>query len=62
MFTLVGAAIGTLFAIITVANLMILNELHFLTLLVTWTLILFSFICFGAFAGMIIDILIDKIK
>ena len=63
MFTLIGAAIGILIGIMTsITNAEVLSHLPLFCLYFVFLIIMFSYISFGAFSGMMIDILIEKIK
>ena len=63
MFTVIGTAIGVILGLITViTNAVILSTLPQLNLLLVYMIIMFSFMSFGAFAGMVIDLIIEKIK
>lgn len=63
MFTIIGSAVGAILGLITViTNAVILSALPQLNLLLVYLIIMFSFMSFGAFAGMIIDLIIEKIK
>jgi hypothetical protein len=63
MFTIVGAAIGLFLGLITiVTNSLILASLQGLNLLLVYMIIMFSYLSFGAFSGMVIDLIIEKIK
>ena len=63
MFTIIGAAIGTIIGLIAViTNAVVLSALPQLNLLLVYLIIMFSFMSFGAFTGMIIDLIIEKIK
>ena len=59
MFTIVGAAIGLFLGLITiVTNSLILASLQGLSLLLVYMIIMFSYLSFGAFSGMVIDLII----
>jgi hypothetical protein len=63
MFTIIGSAVGVILGLITViTNAVILSALPQLNLLLVYLIIMFSFMSFGAFAGMVIDLIIEKIK
>ena len=63
MFTVIGIVIGVILGLITViTNTVILSTLPQLNLLLVYMIIMFSFMSFGAFAGMVIDLIIEKIK
>lgn len=63
MFTIIGSAVGVILGLITViTNAVILSALPQLNLLLVYTIIMFSFMSFGAFIGMVIDLIIEKIK
>jgi hypothetical protein len=63
MFTIIGSVIGVLLGLITViTNAVVLSALPQLNLLLVYMIIMFSFMSFGAFAGMVIDLIIEKIK
>jgi hypothetical protein len=63
MFTIVGAAIGLFLGLITiVTNSLILASLQGLNSLLVYMIIMFSYLSFGAFSGMVIDLIIEKIK
>jgi len=63
MFTLIGTAIGVIIGLITVVtNIVVLSALPQLNLLLVYLIIMFSFMSFGAFTGMVIDLIIEKIK
>ena len=63
MFTFIGAAIGVFIGLVTViTNAVILTALPQFNLLLVYLIIMFSFMSFGSFAGMVIDLIIEKIK
>lgn len=63
MFTIIGSAIGVILGLIAViTNAVILSTLPQLNLLLVYMIIMFSFMSFGAFIGMVIDLIIEKIK
>ena len=63
MFTIIGATIGLFLGLITiVTNSLILASLQELNLLLVYLIIMFSYLSFGSFTGMIIDLIIEKIK
>ena len=63
MFTVIGASIGTVMGLIAViTNIAVLSTLPQLNLLLVYLIIMFSYISFGSFTGMIIDLIIEKIK
>lgn len=63
MFTIIGAAIGVFIGLVTViTNAVVLTTLPQFNLLLVYLIIMFSFISFGSFVGMIIDLIIEKIK
>lgn len=63
MFTIIGIAIGVILGLITViTNAVVLSALPQLNLLLVYMIIMFSFMSFGAFIGMVIDLIIEKIK
>ena len=63
MFTIIGSVIGVILGLITViTNTFVLSTLPQLNLFLIYTTIMFSFMSFGAFAGAIIDLVIEKIK
>lgn len=63
MFTIIGSAVGVILGLITViTNAVILSALPQLNLLLVYLIIMFSYMSFGAFTGMIIDLIIKKIK
>jgi hypothetical protein len=63
MFTIIGAGIGTIIGLITViTNAIVLSALPQLNLLLVYLIIMFSYLSFGAFSGMVIDLIIEKIK
>ncbi len=63
MFTVIGSIIGVIIGLITViTNKVTLGTLIGLDSFLVHTIIMFSFISFGAFAGIVIDMIIDKIK
>ena len=62
MFTIIGSAIGVILGLIAViTNAVILSTLPQLNLLLVYMIIMFSFMSFGAFIGMVIDLIIEKI-
>ena len=62
MFTVIGAAIGAFIGVATtISNAIVLSHLPLFCLYVVFLIIMFSYISFGAFTGMMIDILIEKI-
>lgn len=63
MFTIIGAAIGLFLGLITVVtNAIVLFALPQLNLLLVYLIIMFSYLSFGSFTGMVIDLIIEKIK
>lgn len=63
MFTIIGTVIGTIIGLITViTNAVILSALPQLNFLLVYLIIMFSYLSFGAFSGMVIDLIIEKIK
>ena len=63
MFTIIGAGIGTILGLITViTNAVMLSTLPQLNLLLVYLIIMFSYMSFGSFSGMVIDLIIEKIK
>ena len=63
MFTIIGSIVGVILGLITViTNAIVLSTLPQLNLLLVYMTIMFSFMSFGAFAGAIIDLIIEKIK
>lgn len=63
MFTIIGAAIGTVIGLITVVtNAVMLSALPQLNFLLVYLIIMFSYLSFGSFTGMVIDLIIEKIK
>lgn len=63
MFTIIGITVGVILGLITViTNAVVLSALPQLNLLLVYLIIMFSFMSFGAFAGMVIDLIIEKIK
>ena len=63
MFTVIGAGIGTILGLITViTNAVVLSTLPQLNLLLVYLIIMFSYMSFGSFTGMVIDLIIEKIK
>lgn len=63
MFTFIGAAIGVFIGLVTViTNAVVLTALPQLNLLLVYLIIMFSYLSFGAFSGMVIDLIIEKIK
>lgn len=63
MFTIIGIAIGVILGLITViTNAVVLSTLPQLNLLLVYMIIMFSFMSFGAFIGIVIDLIIEKIK
>ena len=63
MFTFIGAAIGVFIGLVTVIiNAVVLTALPQLNLLLVYLIIMFSYLSFGAFSGMVIDLIIEKIK
>lgn len=63
MFTIIGSAVGVILGLITViTNAVILSALPQLNLLLVYLIIMFSYMSFGAFTGMVIDLIIEKIK
>jgi hypothetical protein len=63
MFTIIGSAIGVFLGLITViTNAVMLSALPQLNLLLVYLIIMFSYLSFGAFSGMVIDLIIEKIK
>lgn len=63
MFTIIGSAIGVFLGLITVVtNAVMLSALPQLNLLLVYLIIMFSYLSLGAFSGMVIDLIIEKIK
>lgn len=63
MFTIIGSVIGAILGLIAViTNAVVLFALPQLNSLLVYLIIMFSFMSFGAFAGMVIDLIIEKIK
>lgn len=63
MFMFIGAAIGVFIGLVTViTNAVVLTALPQLNLLLVYLIIMFSYISFGSFTGMVIDLIIEKIK
>lgn len=63
MFTFIGAAIGVFIGLVTViTNAVVLTALPQFNLLLVYLIIMFSYLSFGAFSGMVIDLIIEKIK
>lgn len=63
MFTIIGSTIGVFLGLITVVtNAVMLSALPQLNLLLVYLIIMFSYLSFGAFSGMVIDLIIEKIK
>lgn len=63
MFTFIGTAIGVFIGLVTViTNAVVLTALPQLNLLLVYLIIMFSYMSFGAFTGMVIDLIIEKIK
>ena len=63
MFTVIGAGIGLFLGLVTViTNAVVLSVLPQLSLLLVYLIIMFSYLSFGAFAGMVIDLIIEKIR
>lgn len=63
MFTIIGAAIGVFIGLVTViTNAVVLTALPQFNLLLVYLIIMFSYLSFGAFSGMVIDLIIEKIK
>lgn len=63
MFTIIGSVVGVILGLITViTNAVILFALPQLNSLLVYLIIMFSYLSFGAFSGMIIDLIIKKIK
>ena len=63
MFTIIGTTIGAIIGLITViTNAVILSTLPQLNFLLVYLIIMFSYLSFGSFTGMIIDLIIEKIK
>lgn len=63
MFTFIGAAIGVFIGLVTViTNIVVLSALSQFNLLLVYLIIMFSYISFGSFTGMVIDLIIEKIK
>lgn len=63
MFTIVGTAIGVIIAIMTIAtNYMALSTLIGLNLLLAQLIIFAIYMSFGAFAGLVIDVIIGLLK
>ena len=63
MFTFIGTAIGVFIGLVTVIiNAVVLTALPQLNLLLVYLIIMFSYMSFGAFTGMVIDLIIEKIK
>ena len=63
MFTVIGAGIGLFLGLVTViTNAVVLSVLPQLSLLLVYLIIMFSYLSFGAFAGIVIDLIIEKIR
>jgi hypothetical protein len=63
MFTVIGSVIGAILGLIAVVtNIVMLSALPQFNLLLVYLIIMFSYLSFGAFSGMIIDLIIKKIK
>ena len=63
MYTIIGTTIGAIIGLITViTNAVILSTLPQLNFLLVYLIIMFSYLSFGSFTGMIIDLIIEKIK
>ena len=63
MFTTIGAAIGTFLGIITlVTNEQLFANMAIVSLILVSLIVLFTYLSIGAFIGLIIDVLIEKIK
>lgn len=63
MFTIVGTAIGVIIAIMTIAtNYMALSTLIGLNLLLAQLIIFAIYMSFGAFVGLVIDVIIGLLK
>lgn len=63
MFTVIGAGIGTIIGLIAViTNAVVLSALPQLNLLLVYLIIMFSYMSFGSFTGMVIDLIIEKIR
>ena len=63
MFTIIGATVGILIGLATIiSNSLIFAALPYFNLLLVYLIIMFSYISFGSFLGMIIDIILYKIK
>ena len=63
MFTFIGAVIGVFIGLVTViTNAVVLTALPQFNLLLVYLIIMFSYLSFGAFSGMVIDLIIEKIK
>lgn len=63
MFTIIGSVVGVILGLITViTNAVILFALPQLNSLLVYLIIMFSYLSFGAFSGMVIDLIIEKIK
>lgn len=61
MFTVVGSIIGAILGLIAVVtNAVMLSALPQFNLLLVYLIIMFSYLSFGAFSGMIIDLIIKK--
>ena len=63
MFTIVGTAIGVIIAIMTIAtNYMALSTLIGLNLLLAQLIIFAIYMSFGAFVGLVIDVIVGLLK
>ena len=63
MFTIVGTAIGVIIAIMTIAtNYMALSTLIGLNLLLAQLIIFAIYMSFGAFIGLVIDVIVGLLK
>lgn len=63
MFTIVGTAIGVIIAIMTIAtNYMALSTLIGLNLLLVQLIIFAIYMSFGAFIGLVIDVIVGLLK
>lgn len=63
MFTLIGTALGVLIATITVAtNFITLSTLAGLSFVLVYMIIFASYMSFGAFVGLVVDVIVNKIR
>lgn len=63
MFTLIGAALGVLIATITVTtNFIALSTLTGLSFVLVYMIIFASYMSFGAFIGLVVDVVVNKIR